>query len=95
MMLGIVVGPTFGALLAATIFAPVLKSAGVPAATCALVLGSALMLGYARPSFGLRLLSPAFGGPARQISGSEAGAMAAGVAIVLAFSAYMATTGGG
>jgi hypothetical protein len=95
MVLGIIVGPTYGALLAAAIFAPVLKAAGVPAATSALVLGSALMLAFARPSLGFGLLSPAFGGPARQTSGSEAGAMAAGVAIVLVFSAVMAATGGG
>jgi hypothetical protein len=95
MVLGLIVGPTYGALLAAAIFAPVLKAAGVPAATSALVLGSALTLAFARPSFGFGLLSPAFGGPARQVSGSEAGAIAAGVAIVLVFSAVMAATGGG
>ncbi len=92
--LGVIVGPTYGALLAAAIFAPLLTTAGVPHDSCALVFSLTLMLGYASPSFGLSLLSPTPGALARQISTAEVGALAVGVVIVVAVSAIIAAIGG-
>ncbi len=92
--LGFIIGPTYGALLAAAIFAPLLTAAGVPHDTCALVFSLTLMLGYASPSFGLSLLSPTPGAFARQISAAEVGAMAVGVVIVVGVSAVIAAIGG-
>jgi TRAP-type C4-dicarboxylate transport system permease large subunit len=93
LLLGILAGPTFGALLAAPLFMPLLKMAGVSPRAAALVLVPALMLSYARPALGLSLLAPAFGGAARRISAAEAWAIAAGVVVVLGFAVFMAASG--
>ena len=45
LMLGVIVGPTYGALLAAAIFAPLLTTAGVPHDSCALVFSLATVHG--------------------------------------------------
>jgi hypothetical protein len=92
--LGVIVGPTYGALLAAAIFAPLLTTAGVPHDSCALVFSLTLMLGYASPSFGLSLLSPTPSALARQLSAAEVGAIAVGVVIVVGVSAVIAAIGG-
>lgn len=92
--LGVIVGPTYGALLAATIFAPLLNTAGVPHESCALVFSLTLMLGYAMPSFGLSVLSPTPGALARQLSAAEVGVIAVGVVIVVGVSAVIAANGG-
>ena len=92
LLLGVLVGATYGALLAAAIFAPLLTAADVPAGTSALIFLPALMLSYARPTLGLTLLAPAFGGAARRISAAEAAAIAAGVVVVFAVAAFMAAS---
>jgi hypothetical protein len=94
LVLGVIVGPTYGALLAATIFAPLLNTTGVPHESCALVFSLTLMLGYAMPSFGLSLLSPTPGALARQLSAAEVGVIAVGVVIVVGVSAVIAANGG-
>jgi hypothetical protein len=53
LLLSILAGPTFGALLAAPLFMPLLKMAGVSPRAATLVLVPALMLSYARPALGL------------------------------------------
>ena len=95
LMLGVIVGPTYGALLAAAIFAPLLTTAGVPHISCALVFSLALPLRYARPSFGMSLLSPTPGVLARQVSAAEVGAIAVGVVILVVVSSVFAAIGGG
>jgi len=95
LVLGVVVGPTYGALLAAAIAAPFLTAAGVPPDACALVTALMLTLGYAMPSFGLSLLSPARGPLARRVSAAELGAIAVGVVIVVGVSAVLAAMRGG
>jgi hypothetical protein len=92
--LGVIVGPTYGALLAAAIFAPLLTTAGMPHGSCALVFSLTLMLGYASPSFGLSLLSPTPSSLARQVSAAEVGAITVGVVIVVGVSAVIAAIGG-
>jgi hypothetical protein len=88
LVLGIVVGPTYGALLAVAISAPVLTAAGVPQDACALVAALMLTLGYAMPS--VSLLSPR--GPlARPASPAALAAMAVGVVIVVGVSAAITT----
>lgn len=94
--LGCIVGPTYGALLAIVVSAPLLTAAGMPPDSCALVAGLALMLGYARPAFGLSLLSPAPGASARRLpAADDVGVLAVGAVIVVGVAAAMAALAGG
>jgi hypothetical protein len=93
--LGVIVGPTYGAVLAILVSAPLLTAAGMPPEGCALVVGLALMLSYARPAFGLSLLSPAPVASARRLPAAEVGAMAVGAVIVVGVAAGIAALAGG
>ena len=92
--LGVIVGPTYGAVLAVLVAAPLAAMAGVPPDGCALVVAVALMLGYARPVFGLSLLSPA-SGAAAQRPAAEVATMAVGAVIVVVVAAGLSLLGGG
>jgi TRAP-type C4-dicarboxylate transport system permease large subunit len=89
LMLGAMLGSTFGALLAAAIFGRLLENAGVGHDTSALVLAVTLMVSYARPPLALHLPSPPYDFTAEGTAPAELGALAAGVIAVVAFSALV------
>ena len=62
LILGVLMGPTVGAYSAAPIAAGFATMAGVSGAAPAIVATLALVVSYARPSFGLNLLSPTMAG---------------------------------